>query len=30
MRFAGENHAAPVFEPEARKLLSRIENQARH
>lgn len=29
-RFAGENYTVPVFEPEARALLSRIETVARH
>jgi hypothetical protein len=29
-RFAGENYAVPVFEPEARALLSRIEPVAHH
>ena len=29
-RFAGENYTIPVFEPEARKLLSRIEPVAKH
>lgn len=29
-RFAGENYSVPVFEPEAKALLSRIENVARH
>jgi heme-degrading monooxygenase HmoA len=29
-RFAGENYAVPVFEPEARALLSRIETVAHH
>ena len=28
--FAGENYTVPVFEPEARELLSRIENEAHH
>jgi heme-degrading monooxygenase HmoA len=28
--FAGEDYATPVFEPEAKKLLSRIETVARH
>jgi heme-degrading monooxygenase HmoA len=28
--FAGEDYCTPVFEPEARKLLSRIEPQAIH
>ena len=30
MRFAGEDYATPVFEPEAKKLLSRIESFATH
>jgi hypothetical protein len=29
-RFAGEDYCTPVFEPEARRLLSRIEPQAKH
>jgi hypothetical protein len=29
-RFAGEDYTVPVFEPEARLLLSRIENEAFH
>lgn len=29
-RFAGRNYMVPVFEPEARKLLSRIEPVANH
>ena len=29
-RFAGPDYSVPVFEPEARKLLSRIEPVARH
>jgi len=29
-RFAGPNYRVPVFEPEARKLLSRIEPVANH
>lgn len=29
-RFAGPEYSIPVFEPEARKLLSRIEPVARH
>jgi heme-degrading monooxygenase HmoA len=29
-RFAGEDYATPVFEPEARLLLSRVEQIARH
>jgi hypothetical protein len=29
-RFAGDDYATPVFEPEARLLLSRIEPIARH
>jgi hypothetical protein len=29
-RFAGADHEAPVFEPEAKRLLSRIENIAPH
>lgn len=29
-RFAGENYTVAVFEPEARKLLSRIETEAHH
>jgi heme-degrading monooxygenase HmoA len=29
-RFAGSDYAVPVFEPEAEKLLSRIEPLARH
>jgi heme-degrading monooxygenase HmoA len=29
-RFAGENYTVPVFEPEARALLSRIETVAHH
>jgi hypothetical protein len=29
-RFAGEDYTVPVFEPEARLLLSRIENEAYH
>ncbi|HUB51427.1 MAG TPA: hypothetical protein VL986_04735 [Terracidiphilus sp.] len=29
-RFAGENYAIPVFEPEAKQLLSRIETVAHH
>ena len=29
-RFAGPDYTVPVFEPEARKLLSRIEPVARH
>ena len=29
-RFAGEDYTVPVFEPEARRLLSRIETVARH
>ncbi|HWG20559.1 MAG TPA: hypothetical protein VG225_08500 [Terracidiphilus sp.] len=29
-RFAGENYTVPVFEPEAKRLLSRIENFATH
>lgn len=29
-RFAGPDYATPVFEPEARRLLSRIENFATH
>lgn len=29
-RFAGENYTAAVFEPEARRLLSRIEPEAMH
>jgi heme-degrading monooxygenase HmoA len=29
-RFAGEDYTVPVFEPEARRLLSRIEPVARH
>ncbi|HZU45009.1 MAG TPA: antibiotic biosynthesis monooxygenase [Terriglobales bacterium] len=28
--FAGEDYTVPVFEPEARKLLSRVEPIARH
>jgi len=28
--FAGENYRTPVFEPEARALLSRIESLAHH
>jgi hypothetical protein len=28
--FAGEDYTAPVFEPEARALLSRIESTANH
>src|SRR5215469_6339181 len=30
MHFAGPDYSTPVFEPEARKLLSRIEPVARH
>jgi heme-degrading monooxygenase HmoA len=29
-RFAGDDYSAPVFEPEARLLLSRVEPIARH
>ena len=29
-RFAGDDYSVPVFEPEARKLLSRIEPLAKH
>jgi heme-degrading monooxygenase HmoA len=29
-RFAGDDYRTPVFEPEARRLLSRIENIAYH
>lgn len=29
-RFAGPNYTVPVFEPEARKLLSKIEPLAKH
>lgn len=29
-RFAGPNYEAPVFEPEAKALLSRVENFATH
>jgi hypothetical protein len=29
-RFAGENYTVPVFEPEAKQFLSRIENVANH
>lgn len=29
-RFAGEDYCTPVFEPEARRLLSRIEPQAKY
>ena len=29
-RFAGDDYATPVFEPEAKRLLSRIEPQATH
>jgi hypothetical protein len=29
-RFAGPDYSHPVFEPEARKLLSKIEKVARH
>jgi heme-degrading monooxygenase HmoA len=29
-RFAGEDYCTPVFEPEARRLLSRIEPKATH
>jgi heme-degrading monooxygenase HmoA len=29
-RFAGEDYATPVFEPEAQRLLSRIEPRATH
>jgi heme-degrading monooxygenase HmoA len=29
-RFAGEDYSTAVFEPEARKLLSRVENSAAH
>lgn len=29
-RFAGADYTVPVFEPEAKKLLSRIENVAHH
>jgi heme-degrading monooxygenase HmoA len=29
-RFAGPDYAVPVFEPEARKLLSKVEPVARH
>jgi heme-degrading monooxygenase HmoA len=29
-RFAGEDYCTPVFEPEARRLLSRIEPVAKH
>jgi heme-degrading monooxygenase HmoA len=29
-RFAGEDYTTPVFDPEARLLLSRIENVAHH
>lgn len=29
-RFAGEDYTVPVFEPEAKKLLSKIEPVARH
>ena len=29
-RFAGPEYSVPVFEPEARKLLSKIEPAARH
>lgn len=29
-RFAGEDYTVPVFEPEARKLLSKVEPVARH
>jgi len=29
-RFAGDNYTIAVFEPEARKLLSRIETEAHH
>ena len=29
-RFAGEDHEVPVFEPEARRLLSKVEPIARH
>lgn len=28
--FAGENHETPVFEPEAKRLLCRVEPVARH
>jgi hypothetical protein len=30
MRFAGEQYDVPVFEPEARRLLSKVEPVARH
>jgi hypothetical protein len=30
IRFAGPDHAVPVFEPEAKSYLSRIENFATH
>jgi hypothetical protein len=29
-RFAGPDYAVPVFEPEARRLLTKVEPQARH
>jgi hypothetical protein len=29
-RFAGEDYAVPVFEPEAKRLLSRVETVSRH
>jgi heme-degrading monooxygenase HmoA len=29
-RFAGDSYQTPVFEPEAKRLLSRIENVAHH
>jgi heme-degrading monooxygenase HmoA len=29
-KFAGNNYQTPVFEPEAKRLLSRIENVAHH
>jgi hypothetical protein len=29
-KFAGDNYTVPVFEPEARRLLSRIEPEAAH
>jgi heme-degrading monooxygenase HmoA len=29
-RFAGEDYSTPVFEPEARRLLSRMENVSAH
>ncbi len=29
-RFAGPNYATPVFEPEAKRLLSRFESMAAH